>query len=69
VDKYGDVFSFQIENAVQGRPSKSLDDWKTDPDVISVTEKGLPPGWFKIIRQAKRGKKVFFKSPTKARIL
>jgi hypothetical protein len=45
----------------------TIDEWKADPTVLSVTEEGLPPGWAKIIKRSQGGnKKVFFKSPTTA---
>jgi hypothetical protein len=48
---------------------KTVEEWRADPTVLSVTEEGLPPGWAKIVKRSQGGnKKVFFKSPTKSRI-
>jgi hypothetical protein len=50
-----------------GRRARTLDAWKADPTVVSVVEKGLPPGWAKIVRRSQTGdKRVFFKSSTTA---
>ena len=69
MNDYGDVLWFYDDNApTRTQPSKSVDEWKEDPTVVSVTEEGLPPGWVKIIQNSPKGKRVFFKSPTKARI-
>jgi hypothetical protein len=35
---YGHVLKLHDDRAVQGRPTKSVEDWKADPHVISVTE-------------------------------
>jgi hypothetical protein len=48
---------------------KTIDDWKADPTVLSVTEEGLPPGWAKIVKLLPCGsKQVFFTSPTNSHI-
>jgi hypothetical protein len=66
MDKYGDVLRLHDGKPV---PTKSVDDWKADPAVISVTEAGLPPGWAKIVKMLPHGKPLtFFKTPTKAKI-
>ncbi len=57
--------------ARNGRASrvKTIDEWRADPTVLSVTEEGLPPGWAKIVKRSPCGsKKVFFASPTKGHI-
>jgi hypothetical protein len=66
MDKYGDAL--RLHNGYP-TPTKSVDDWKADPSVISVTEAGLPPGWVKIVRMLPHGKpETFFKTPNKAKI-
>jgi hypothetical protein len=46
---------------------KTIDEWKADPTVLSITEEGLPPGWAKIVRRSYCGRKrVSFSSPTRA---
>jgi hypothetical protein len=48
---------------------KTIDEWRADPTVLSVTEEGLPFGWAKIVKRSSCGtKRVFFKSPTKSSI-
>jgi hypothetical protein len=47
---------------------RSLDEWRGDPDVLFITEEGLPPGWAKIVKRYNDGKRAFFKSPTKSYI-
>jgi hypothetical protein len=47
---------------------KTVQEWRADPTVLSVTQDGLPPGWAKIVKRSQGGnKKVFFKFPTKSR--
>jgi hypothetical protein len=48
---------------------KTIDEWKADPTVLSVTGEGLPLGWAKIVKRLPCGSnKVFFTSPTKLHI-
>ncbi len=50
----------------RGTRAKTIDEWKADPTVVSVTEEGLPPGWTKIVKRPQGGnKRVFFKSSTR----
>jgi hypothetical protein len=65
MDKYGEVLKLHENHAHR----KSVEQWKADPTVVSVTDAGLPPGWVKIIQKRKRGKRVFFRSPSEACIL
>ncbi len=66
MDEYGGALRLHDDNVA---PCKSVEDWKADPSVISVTEEGLPPGWVKIVQRQCSGKpKVFFKSPSRPNI-
>jgi hypothetical protein len=69
MDKYGDVLRLHVNDHAHTPTSKSVEEWRADPSVISVTEAGLPPGWVKIVRLSPAGeRKVFFKSPSRANI-
>jgi hypothetical protein len=68
LEEYGDVLRLHDDNAVQVQPPRTVEEWKSDPSVVSVTDEGLPPGWVKIIRQFPGGKRAIFKSPTKGTI-
>ncbi len=55
----------RIGDAAQTETLKELE---RDPDVLSVTRKGMPPGWFKVLRRrgSEPGKvRVVFRSLTK----
>jgi hypothetical protein len=70
MEKYGDVLRLYANSSCHPHAPKSIEEWKSDPSVLSITDEGLPPGWVKIIRQYRGGKekRVIFKSPSKGMI-